>query len=173
MSLLLSADQILAADDRKYEDVPVPEWGGTVRLRSLSGAERDEFENGLQQQVGNKQVVNARNARAKLIALCAVDEQGQLLFSKAQVIKLGSKSSLALQRLYDVACRMNGFTEEDMKELTENFGEGQSGPSISDSPSPSVSPSVNFSPAPHPATSPSGWPSNGSTAPSAQPAPTT
>lgn len=141
---LLSKDQILQADDRKTEDVAVPEWGGTVRLRSLSGAERDEFENGIQQQVGNKQVINARNARAKLVALCAVDEAGQLLFSKADVIKLGSKSSLALQRVYDVACKMNGFTEEDMKDLTENFGEGPSESSTSVSPPTSVAvPSLN------------------------------
>jgi hypothetical protein len=148
---LLSKDQILQADDRKTEDVPVPEWGGTVRLRSLSGAERDEFENGIQQQVGNKQVINARNARAKLVALCAVDEQGQLLFSKADVIKLGSKSSLALQRVYDVACRMNGFTEDDMKDLTENFGEGRSEPSTSVSPLISAAPSPNSWPVSAPA----------------------
>lgn len=145
---LLSKDQILQADDHKTEDVGVPEWGGEVRLRTLSGAERDEFENGIQQQVGNKQIINARNARAKLVAMCAIDEQGQPLFSKADVIKLGSKSSLALQRVYDVACRMNGFTEEDMKDLTENFGEGQNGPSTSVSPPTSVvSPSPNSWPA--------------------------
>lgn len=167
---LLSRDQILAADDRKYEIVAVPEWDGDVRMRSLSGAERDDFENGLMQQVGGKQITNARNARAKLVSLCIVDEDGQPLFSKADVIKLGSKSSLAIQRLYDVACRMNGFTEDDMKELTEGFGEGPSGPSTSGSPSPSGSPSASSSPAPAPATSASTWPMNGTPAPSAQPA---
>lgn len=141
---LLSKEAILQADDRRYEIVSVPEWGGDVRLRSMSGAERDEFENGLQQQVGNKQVINARNARAKLAALCIVDERGQRMFEAREVIKLGSKSSMALQRVYDVACRMNGFTEEDMAELTENFGEGPSEPSTSVSPPTSaVSPSPN------------------------------
>jgi hypothetical protein len=144
---LLSADQILAAEDRTYEDVPVPEWGGEVRLRSLSGAERDEYEQGLVRQVGNKQVTDARNARAKLVALCAVNEDGSLLFTKAQVIKLGSKNAAALQRLFDVACRMNGFTEDDVRELEGNSEPAQSGPATSVSPSPSAAPSVNSWPA--------------------------
>lgn len=140
---LLSADQILGADDRKYEVVAVPEWGGDVRLRSLSGSERDEYENSLVQQIGNKQVTNARNARAKLVALCAVNENGTPLFDKADVIKLGSKSSAALQRLFDAACRMNGFGEEDMKELEGNSEPAQSGPSTSGSQPTSASPSPN------------------------------
>jgi hypothetical protein len=170
---LLSADQILSADDRRYEIVPVPEWGGEVRLRSLSGAERDEYEDSLVQQVGNKQVTNARNARAKLVALCAVDANGQPLFSKAQVIKLGSKSSAALQRLFDVACRMNGFTDEDVKELEGNSDGGPLGPPTSDSPSPTDSPSTSSSPASIPGASPSTWPTNGSTGHSAPSASTT
>lgn len=169
---LLSKDQILGADDRKYETVAVPEWGGEVRMRSLTGADRDEYENSLVQQVGNKTVSNARNARAKLIALCAVDETGTPLFTKADVIKLGSKNSGALQRLFDVAARMNGFTEDDMAALEGNSEPAPSGPSTSVSPSPSDALSPSSSPAPAPVSSPNGWPTNGSTAPSAQPAPT-
>lgn len=170
---LLSKDAILGADDRRYEIVPVPEWGGEVRLRSLSGSERDEYENSLVQQVGNKQVTNARNARAKLVALCAVDDAGAPLFEPRDVIKLGSKNSSALQRLFDVACKMNGFTDEDVKELEGNSEPAQSGPSTSVSPSPTVSPSMSSSPALAPAASPSGWPTNGSTGPSVPNASTT
>lgn len=170
---LLSRDQILGASDLAHEDIPVPEWGGTVRIRSLSGAERDEYENSLVQQVGNKQVTNARNARAKLVAMAAVGEDGQPVFTKADVIKLGSKNSAALQRLFDAACRLSGFTDEDVKELEEGFGDGPSGPSTSGSPSPSASPSENSSAAPVPANSPSTWPTNGTPAPSARAVPTT
>lgn len=140
---LLSKDAILDADDRKYETVAVPEWGGKVRLRSLSGSERDEYETSLVQQVGGKQAVNARNARAKLIALSAVDGAGQPLFSKADVLKLGSKNSAALQRLFDAACRLSGFTDEDVKELEEGFGDAPNGASTSASPPISATPSAN------------------------------
>lgn len=170
---LLSADQILAADDRKYEVVPVPEWGGEVRLRSMSGSERDAYEDSLTNQVGNKQVVNARNARAKLVALCAVDENGKLLFGKDTVIKLGTKNSGALQRLFDVACRMNGFTEDDVKELEGNSDGGPSESPTSALPSPTDSPSMSSSNGSAPVASPSTWPTNGSTGHSVPTASTT
>jgi hypothetical protein len=131
---LLSKDQILQADDRRYEIVSVPEWGGDVRIRSLSGAERDQYEAGLTRQVGNTQKIDARNARAKLVALSVCDENGQPVFDAKDVIGLGNKSSAALQRLFDAAMRLSGFTEDDMKELEEGFGEGPNGPSTSDSP---------------------------------------
>ncbi|TDB88358.1 hypothetical protein E1264_11795 [Actinomadura sp. KC216] len=126
---LLSREQILAADDRTYEVVACPEWGGDVRLRSLTGAERDEWENSMIRQVGKKQVANMRNARAKLVALSAVDGDGQLLFTPSDVIKLGSKNAAALDRLFETAQRLSGVTDEDMKEIEEGFGETQDEPS--------------------------------------------
>jgi len=41
---LLTKDAILAAEDAVFEDVHVSEWGGTVRVKALSGLERDRFE---------------------------------------------------------------------------------------------------------------------------------
>ena len=38
---LLSKSAILCANDLQTEDVDVPEWGGTVRVRSFTGRERD------------------------------------------------------------------------------------------------------------------------------------
>ena len=40
---LLSKEAILAAQDLPSEDVEVPEWGGTVRVRGLDGKGRDEY----------------------------------------------------------------------------------------------------------------------------------
>lgn len=122
---LLSRDQILGADDRTYEVVSTPEWGGEVRLRSLTGSERDEWESSMVRQVGNKTTYNVRNSRAKLIALSAVDGDGQPLFTKADVIKLGSKSAAPLDRLFAVCQRLSGISDEDVKEVEEGFGETQ------------------------------------------------
>ena len=40
---LLNRSAILDAEDLKHEDVEVAAWGGTVRVRMMTGAERDEF----------------------------------------------------------------------------------------------------------------------------------
>ena len=129
---LLTADEILSADDRRYEIVDVPEWGGQVRLRSLTGRERDSFEASLQDRKGKSVKENVENFRARQVALCAVDEEGKLLFTnKQQVVMLGNKSVAALQRVFNKCNEMNGFSEQDVEELTEDFDEAPDGSSTS------------------------------------------
>ena len=49
----LSRDEILAAKDSSIEEVMVEEWGGIVRLRTLSGLEREEYETYMLKQKAN------------------------------------------------------------------------------------------------------------------------
>lgn len=130
---LLTRDQIIAVDDRTYEEVDVPEWGGSVRMRSLSGKERDDFEASMMQRKGNKVKDNMANFRARLLALCIVDENGKRLFVlPTEVLALGDRSAAAIQRLYNKANEMNGFSEKDVEDLTEDFDQAPDGASTSD-----------------------------------------
>ena len=130
---LLSRDEILSKDDRKTEEVHVPEWGGSVLVRSLSGRERDAFEASTVKTKGNKQEQNYDNFRARFVALCVVDEHGKPLFaSKHDVMLLGNKSVAALQRIFNKAQEINGMTEQDVEDLTESFEEAPDEDSISD-----------------------------------------
>lgn len=149
---LLSKGEIFAADDRATEDVHVPEWGGTVRLRGLSGAERDEFESSVNKVVGNKVVRDTRNFRARLVALSAINEDGTALFEQNEVAALGRRSSAALSRLFDAACRLSGLNDEDVEALEGNSEPAPSGPSISVS-----------QPSSAPALSPNSWPASAPT----------
>lgn len=122
-SEFLTADQILATEPRIFKVVDVPEWGGKVRVRSLTGKERDEFEAGLSETRGSKTKSNFKNFRAKMVAICAVDAEGELLFPhRYQVDKLGEKSVAALQRVFNVCQALNGMSDEDVDSLTEDFG---------------------------------------------------
>ena len=40
--MALSRDEILGAEDRPVDEVPVPEWGGDVRVMMLDGADSIE-----------------------------------------------------------------------------------------------------------------------------------
>ncbi|MFH8369200.1 hypothetical protein [Streptomyces sp. NPDC018031] len=123
MTTYLSAEQILDAQDLGIEDVDVPEWGGTVRVRGMSGTERDRFEAGF---LGNdmKRLPKDKameHYRARLAAACLVDEKGGRLFRSAgEVKRLSEKSADALQRVVDVAMRLSGMSEADQEELTGN-----------------------------------------------------
>lgn len=129
----LSKEDILRVDDRKVEEVHVPEWGGSVLVRSLSGRERDEFEASTMESKGGKTSQNLENFRAKLVALCVVDENGERLFqTRHEVAMLGTKSVAALQRIFNKCQELNGFSEEDVEELTESFDEAPAELSTSD-----------------------------------------
>lgn len=129
---LLSKSAILAADDLPNIDVECPEWGGTVRLRSLTGSERDAFEAGTIKQLNNNQRrLELRNLRARFVSLCAIDAAGKPLFTEADVAALGAKSALVLERLFDAGRKLSGLSDSDVKELEEGFGDAQSGGSTS------------------------------------------
>lgn len=118
--MLLTRDSILQAQDIQTEDVEVPEWGGTVRVRGLTGAQRDQFESSIVSLKGKRQDINMQNVRAKLVALSVVDEEGQRIFQDDDIRALGMKSAVALQRVFDVAQRLSGITEDDVEELAKN-----------------------------------------------------
>ncbi len=128
---LLTRDAILAAQDIQTEEVDVPEWGGSVLVRGMTGAERDAFEESVLTGRGKKRDVNLKNFRARLIVKSVVDKKGDRLFTMADIDALGAKSAAALGRCFDVATRLSGMSDEDVEELTKNSEEGQSEDSIS------------------------------------------
>jgi len=128
---LLSREAILAANDLPTEDVEVPEWGGAVRVRTLTGAQRDAFEAEIVTTNGRKVERNTYNIRAKLVAAAVGGEDGKLLFSRADVEALGAKSAAALDRVFDAASRLSGISDEDVQELAENLDGTPAGDSAS------------------------------------------
>lgn len=109
---LLGRDQILGAADLSTVDVAVPEWGGTVRVRMLTGTERDAFEASTVVRKGKKLETNLENVRARLVALTVIGEDGQRLFDEADAAALGAKSASALNRVFAAAQKLNALTEE-------------------------------------------------------------
>ena len=128
---LLTRDAILGAQDMAHVDVEVPEWGGVVRIKMMTGTERDAFEATTIKRQGKKVSMNLVNIRARLVARTAVDEKGKLLFSEADVEALAQKSAAALHRVFEAARQLNGLREEDTAEAAEDFQPGQNGDSTS------------------------------------------
>jgi hypothetical protein len=120
---MLSAAAILSVDDAVSETVPVPEWGGDVIVKGMTGTERDAFEAGIRP----KGVLDLRNARAKLLVKVLVNENGTRLFADVQAGELGKRSAIVIERIYDVAARLSGMTEEAEAEIEGN-SEAPTGP---------------------------------------------
>src|SRR5688572_21180844 len=99
--MLLTREQILKKRDLPREPVDVPEWGGSVLVRGMTGAERDGFEQSIVDTRGKSAKANFANIRAKLCARCIVGEDGARLFTESDVSELGEQSGAALQRVFN------------------------------------------------------------------------
>lgn len=134
-TIITDPNEILNYDDLQFEDVDVPEWGHTlagngdkipkqVRIRGLTGVERDQFEGSIIEVrgEGRKQTrkVIMSNIRAKLLVLSIVDADCKPIFTQAQVEALGKKSGKVLDRLFDKARELSGMSDEDVEEMAGN-----------------------------------------------------
>lgn len=128
---LLTKTAILDAQDLKHEDVEVPQWGGTVRVRTMTGAERDEFRTLAASFEGG---IPPAKFAAILLALTCIDENGARLFTVEDVDQLEEKSAGSVDIPAVVAMRINGLGGTAVQDAAKNSESGQSDDSGSDSP---------------------------------------
>ena len=115
-------------DDVVYESVVVPEWmNSTVWVRSISSAEKDAFEASITkrvtEKVGRKKRERSRidqlKFRSKLVikSACVGDGNPAPLFQESDLEWLAEKNGAAIERVFDVASRLAGFSDDDVAEL--------------------------------------------------------
>jgi hypothetical protein len=132
--MLLGREDILHSKDLKFEEVDVPEWGGTVRVRVMTGSERDAFEQSIISQNTKDSNKNMVNLRAKLVARTVCDDNNKRIFTDSDISLLGEKSAGALDRVFEVAQRLNRLGAKDVDNLAKNSESEEKGGSISLSP---------------------------------------
>lgn len=126
----LTAEDILNVKDITVERVEVPEWGGHIYVRAMSGITRERYVKNLRKIVGHGKnrteefIIEKSSAKLAMQTIC--DANGKLLFeNKPEVIdQLAEKSSKALQRVVDAAARLNGLSDEAEAEA-KNESESQ------------------------------------------------
>jgi hypothetical protein len=123
--MALNKKAILAANDVKLDGpVNVPEWGGDVFIKTLSGTERDSFEESYSTE-------KMKNFRSRFLVLTLSDDKGARLFTDDEVDQLGGKSAIVINRLFDKAWAVNAFRSEDVEALGKDSPSDQSGGSTS------------------------------------------
>lgn len=121
-------DSIIAADDRKTKRVDVPEWGGEVILRGLSGTDRDSWEQSNVIRRGNTAEVNLTGSSARLLVRALVDEEGNRLFADNEWQQLSAKAGHVLSKLADEVIDMSGLGADAVE---DGQGNSESDPSES------------------------------------------
>jgi len=116
----LSKEQIFAAQDSTVVEVDCPEWSGVVRMRSMTGTQRSNYEHWISQR-GNQDDRDFRGLRERLIVACAVDEDGAPLFETDEDITgLSEKNANVIERLATAAQRVSGMLDDDVEEAAKN-----------------------------------------------------
>ena len=134
MSNLLTKQAVLQAQDVVKEQIEVPEWGGSVLVRSITAAERGQIEAAAARFKENKGKDDsfARNFTVKFAAMSMCDEKGERLFKDEDLAALAQKNSAVIARIAEAAQRLSGFTSADVEELEKNSGQAQPAGSLSD-----------------------------------------
>ena len=126
MGKYLTAADILQAEDFVFEDISIPEWGGTVRIRSLSGAQRATL----------KKAVDAGSETADemICVMSIVDEDGNRIFNSSQIEALRKKNTKAITRIAKRALVISGMIDpaKAVEEAEKNSGETENADSSYD-----------------------------------------
>jgi len=101
---LVGAREIREVNDVQYRLIPVPEWGGEdaqIRIRSMSAGELVKFT--------NLKGENAKQGMVRALVMCAVDGDGERIFSTDDVAWLMDKNISVLHRIQDAILELNGM----------------------------------------------------------------
>ena len=107
-------DKIAAIKDIKEEKLHVPEWGVTLLIRSLSGADRNKILNAALKKDGSVDL--DKFYPDLIIASCYDPDTGEKVFEPADREMLLSKNGAALERIAQKAIEMSGIDDLAAKE---------------------------------------------------------
>jgi hypothetical protein len=119
-NILTKGEFLTLGKELKCEYVPVPELkkDGIIKIRELTGENRDALEKTLKANPDG--TVDIEGLRSETIALAIVNEDGTLMFSKAEVQELGKLSGKVLMRIYSRISDLCGLGQKEMDEIEKN-----------------------------------------------------
>ena len=132
-------DRILKSEDLERKTLDVPEWGGEVLIRELTGIERDKLTDlYIDAQVADpahpgelKQTI-PKNYRALICQMCIIDSDGSQIFSEGDIEALQGKSARIIdtvsQAITSLSKMVGIVIEAEIEDFTDDpNGDGGSG----------------------------------------------
>ena len=123
---LLTRGDLLKKEELLKEKVELNENGDYVFVRQMTAHEKNVWEmSQMKKTLDSKKKVQydltLDDFRAKLAVCCVCDENGNLLFDPKDYLELSANISAAtLEKIVDVAQKLNAITEEDKEEMVKN-----------------------------------------------------
>jgi|SRR5215471_21093530 len=127
----LTRDQLLEAAKHariERDKLYVPELGGDIWVRGMSGIERDKFEEGLRIRRGKRAgQTDLRNFRAQLAVRVIVDESGARLLNDLDADIFGRLPAGVLDRIIARCTELSGKAQDEVDELGNDFASVEAG----------------------------------------------
>ena len=111
--MFLNKDSILAADDRPIQFVEVPEWGGTIGLRTLNVHE-------VNQLLLARPKLDGLSFLPFFLSLVACDGSGNRIFGSEDAELLHGKSPRVVKRLCDLGEKLNMLDDDAGERAAKN-----------------------------------------------------
>ena len=110
------------ANDRKREDVPMPEFGegAVIPVWAMTARERTAFERQFANANGKTVDARVQEFRERLLVACCRNDDGSPMFTADDVQALGGKDAAVIERLVNAAQRLSGFTQQDIEQTVGN-----------------------------------------------------
>ena len=122
MSLLTKSD-LLKKAVRRYQEFTLTIGGDqkTCRIQSLNEKERSDYE-AATESAKTKAAKAARwkDSKRRLIVLCVVDADGNLILNMADITQLENVDSHITSTIFSKCIEHVGFTDEDVEVLAGN-----------------------------------------------------
>lgn len=113
--MILNKDQIFAAQDLQVSYIDIPEWGGQIKVKEMSAADRIEFEKQQSSDLKPSEMI------VRLVLMTCVDDNNQRIFSNDDLQALEQKSPSILLKIFNESMKINILNSEKIEEKAENF----------------------------------------------------
>lgn len=113
--MILTAQQILDCEDLTERLLPVPEWGGEVKLRAFTKAQEQELRNAAK--------VAGEIDSDRLEVLMLVYGLAEPSFTVAQAELLRQKSAVAFDRVFKAILTLNSMDDGAVEKAVDRFPE--------------------------------------------------
>src|SRR3990167_5778224 len=101
---LLKFDDVVKKQDLETRDVLIPEWGGSVRIRQWTVAERNDF----------TKRKDEPGIGAWLVSILTVDEEGKQWCPAERAMELDRKNPKALDAIVAAIIEVNTVNKEEV-----------------------------------------------------------
>jgi hypothetical protein len=131
---VLDREALLSAREGVYETVDIPELGGDVRIRRITGGERDKWDKRISDPNTGRVIPGKYlSARAYLLAVSVVDEDGESALTEDEAKKfMEIQDVVGIDKLFDACMKHSALTKEAQTELAGNSEGIPSGNSTSE-----------------------------------------